>query len=241
MEGGNIEPHRGLARRHGDREETARRTRRTTSSPTREPASPFPGPASISSAGARCKCAGKNEHRVETKTLTPRTDDDGQLQVPTAELDDQQRKLSSGLITAATPEGRLAHLGFTNIWAFGRRDSAYDQVKVYTITDRPVYRPGAPVRFKFWVAQPRYDQPDAADFAGQTFNVEIQNPKGEKIFTKTFTADKFGGFDGSFELPSDAALGVYQVYMPNRGGGSFRVEEYKKPEFEVASRPRRSR
>ncbi len=28
-------------------------------------------------------------------------------------------------------------------------------------------------------------------------------------------------------------LGVYQVFMPNRGGGSFRVEEYKKPEFEV--------
>ena len=106
-------------------------------------------------------------------------------------------------------------------------------MKVYTITDRPVYRPGAPVRFKFWVARSRYDQPDAADFAGQSFNVEIHNPKGEKVLTKKFTADKFGGFDGSFELPSDAALGVYQVFVPNRGGGSFRVEEYKKPEFEV--------
>ncbi len=28
-------------------------------------------------------------------------------------------------------------------------------------------------------------------------------------------------------------LGVYQVFIPKRGGGSFRVEEYKKPEFEV--------
>ena len=106
-------------------------------------------------------------------------------------------------------------------------------MKVYLITDRPVYRPGAPVRFKFWVARARYDQPDASDFAGQPFTVEIHNPKGEKVFTKTFTADEFGGFDGSFELPSDAALGVYQVYIPKRGGGSFRVEEYKKPEFEV--------
>ena len=68
------------------------------------------------------------------------------------------------------------------------------------------------MQFKFWVAHARYDQPDASDFAGQTFTVEIQNPKGEKVFTRNFTADEFGGFDGSFELPSDATLGVYQVF-----------------------------
>ena len=90
------------------------------------------------------------------------------------------------------------------------------------------------MHFKFWVARSRYDQPEAADFAGQPFDVEIHNPKGEKVFTKHFTADNFGGFDGSFELPSDASLGIYQVQIPNRGGGWFRVEEYKKPEFEVA-------
>ena len=28
-------------------------------------------------------------------------------------------------------------------------------------------------------------------------------------------------------------LGVYQLFIPQMGGGSFRVEEYKKPEFEV--------
>ncbi len=176
---------------------------------------------------------GKNEHRVETRKLAGTTDSAGQLRLPIRDLGDQHGTFQ-WLITAATPAGRLAHLGFSNIWAFGRPSPDFDQVRVYTITDRPVYRPGAPVRFKFWVARSRYDQPDKADFAGQAFNVEIQNPKGEKLFTKNFTADNFGGFDGSFELPSDAALGVYSVHIPNRGGGSFRVEEYKKPEFEVA-------
>ena len=70
------------------------------------------------------------------------------------------------------------------------------------------------MRFKFWVARARYDQPDASEFAGKPFTVEIQNPKGDKVFTKEFTADAFGGFDGSFELPSDAMLGVYQVFIP---------------------------
>ncbi|MFI5455840.1 MAG: alpha-2-macroglobulin [Isosphaerales bacterium] len=175
---------------------------------------------------------GKNEYRVDTKALSKKTDDDGQLQVPIAELSDP-KGYYQWLITARTTEGRFAHLGYGFIWAFDHDDPAYDQVKVYTITDRPVYRPGAPVRFKFWVARARFDQPGRSDFAGKPFAVQIQNPKGDKLFNKDFTADAFGGFDGSFELPSDAMLGVYQVFSPNHGGGSFRVEEYKKPEFEV--------
>ncbi len=175
---------------------------------------------------------GRNEFRVETKAISKQTDDDGQLQVPIPELNARQAPYQ-WLITAKTTNGRFAHLGFTNIWQVGMHDPAYNQVKVYTITDRPVYRPGAPVRFKFWVARARYDEREASEFAGRTFNVEIQNPKGDKVFAKDFTADSRGGFDGSFELPSDATLGVYQVFIPNQGGGSFRVEEYKKPEFEV--------
>ncbi len=175
---------------------------------------------------------GKNEYRVETRVLSLQADENGQLEVPISEPRNPMGPYQ-WLITARTTEGRFAHLGFTNIWAVRAQDPAYNQVKVYTITDRPVYRPGAPVRFKFWVARARYDQPDASEFAGKTFTVRIHNPKGDKVFAKSFTADAFGGLDGSFELPSDAMLGVYQVFIPRRGGGSFRVEEYKKPEFEV--------
>src|SRR5271157_4070226 len=176
---------------------------------------------------------GKNQDHVETKALSLRTDDLGQVLIPTNSLADA-RAHYQWLCTARTPEGRLAHLGFAPIWGGRYYDPAYDRVKVYTITDRPVYRPGQPVRFKFWVAHARYDQPDASDFAHKTFTVEIQNPKGEKLLTRSFESDAFGGFDGSFELPSDAALGVYQVFIPGFGGGTFRVEEYKKPEFEVS-------
>src|SRR5262249_36980554 len=34
-------------------------------------------------------------------------------------------------------------------------------------------------------------------------------------------------------LSKDAVLGVYGIQVKNFGGGSFRVEEYKKPEYEV--------
>src|SRR5262249_5992868 len=60
----------------------------------------------------------------------------------------------------------------------------------------------------------------------------IDNPKGEKVLSKAIIADAYGGLNGEFELPVDATLGMYQLYVVNYGGGNFRVEEYKKPEFE---------
>jgi alpha-2-macroglobulin len=175
---------------------------------------------------------GKNEFRLETRSMSVRADYDGQIQVPMSALTEPNSNFQ-WLVTAKTAEGRFAHLGFANYWHLGAREDAGAEVKVYTITDRPVYRPGATVRFKFWVARTRYPQPEASEFADKIFDVEIQNPKGDKVFGKTFRTDAHGGLDGSFELPSDAALGDYQVFIPRQGGGSFRVEEYKKPEFEV--------
>jgi uncharacterized protein YfaS (alpha-2-macroglobulin family) len=89
------------------------------------------------------------------------------------------------------------------------------------------------VKYKFWVRHAKYDQEDSSSFANRTFQVEIHNPKGEKVQSKTLTADPYGGFDAEFDLPKDAALGVYQLAVVGHGGGNFRVEEYKKPEFEV--------
>ena len=175
---------------------------------------------------------GKNRFHVETKSLSLMTDGEGQVSVALAVYNGQQ-DFFHWLAIARTKEGRTAHLGFTNVWAFPDERSIYNQVKAYAITDRPVYRPGTSVRFKFWIARARYDQQEKSEFAGQHFAVQIRNPKGDEVFSRLFFADEFGGYDGSFELPSDAMLGVYQIFSPQRGGGSFRVEEYKKPEFEV--------
>ena len=143
----------------------------------------------------------------------------------------------SWLVTATATGGRLAYLGFAGVWYGRAYDAAYSATKVYGITDRPVYRPEQPVRFKYWIRKAQYDAEGSAPFAGQSFAVIVTNPKGDKVFEKTFTADAFAGLDGEFTLPRDAALGQYYAYVwkdgNSLGGINFRVEEYKKPEFEV--------
>lgn len=177
---------------------------------------------------------GGNNYQVDTQSFAEHTNADGQvlLPIPDAAKDPTQREYQ-WIAIATTPAGRLAYLGFHNVWRAPYHDLEYNEVKTFTITDRPVYRPGQTVEFKFWIRQAQYDLDDKPRFVHEAFAVEIHDPKGEKVFGETLTSDQYGGIAGKFALPADAALGQYQLMVVNRGGGSFRVEEYKKPEFEV--------
>ncbi len=177
----------------------------------------------------------QRRYEVVTKQFAEYTDADGQVILgPGSQPPNMQ-----WLVTARTRQGRFAYLGFTNVWYGRRHDAEYNAVKAYAITDRPVYRPDQKVHYKFWVRHAKYDMEDTSQFANQTFTVEIHNPKGDKIVEKTYKADAYGGIEGEYTIPADATLGLYGMNVKESGGkrrlggGSFRVEEYKKPEFEV--------
>ncbi|MDO9264347.1 MAG: MG2 domain-containing protein, partial [Desulfosalsimonadaceae bacterium] len=171
-----------------------------------------------------------NFYKTEIKQFAAYTDTDG-LVMPEPEDHAQDFQW---LITASGDDGRIAYLGFNSVWYGNWYDQEYNQTKVFTITDRPVYRPGQPVKFKQWIGQAKYDQADLSVYANKSMTIEILNPKGDRVYEKSLTADAYGGIDDKFEIPSDATLGVYQIYNRTYGiGGTFRVEEYKKPEFEV--------
>jgi len=187
--------------------------------------------------GYRYEHIGGGRRRVVTTNFAEQTDRDG-LAMP------DQRDLQNNfqwLVIARTGQGRLAYYGFHNVWTARHHDADYNAVKIFTITDRPVYRPDHTVKFKMWVRHAQYDKENESQFAGQKFPVVISNPKGEKIYTESLETDEFGGMAGELKLPSDATLGMYHIRVQRRdnnrrwisGGSSFRVEEYKKPEFEV--------
>jgi uncharacterized protein YfaS (alpha-2-macroglobulin family) len=174
-----------------------------------------------------------NNYQVDTKDFAENTDENGQVFLALDDDKDERAREFQWIAVATTPVGRLAYIGFHNIWRATYHDAQYNAVKTFAITDRPVYRPGQTVQFKFWIRQAQYDAEDKSNFAHQSFTVEIHNPKNERIYRETLTSDNYGGIAGKFELASDATLGQYRLSVVNRGGGTFRVEEYKKPEFEV--------
>ena len=178
-----------------------------------------------------------NSWKVETTDFARNTDADGQILLGENEQSNQMQWLIMARKPKAGLNGtdRLAYLGFTNVWFNRIYDADYNATRVFTMTDRPVYRPEHKIQFKSWVRHAKYDMTDAPDdFANKDFAVVIRNPKNDKVYEKTLKTDAFGGLEGELTLPKDATLGVYSIQIVGIGGHStFRLEEYKKPEFEV--------
>lgn len=192
-------------------------------------------------------------YQVITKRFADRTDDNGIIIPERSQVD----RRMNWLTVIRTDDGRFAYDGFDRIWTPQPLNKfSYAPTKVYSITDRPVYRPGHKVQFRMWARQPRFSQ-DNAVYANQKFVLQIRNPKGDVVMEKDVTSDRWAGVDGNYELAEDATLGSYQLILGRRqtrkvtrkinglpkiveeeivrsiGSGSFVVEEYRKPEFEV--------
>jgi uncharacterized protein YfaS (alpha-2-macroglobulin family) len=73
--------------------------------------------------------------------------------------------------------------------------------------------------------------------AGKQLEIEVQDAEQKPVFRKTLTATANGTVRDEFTLAPSSALGSYSINV--RSGeesymnGSFDVEEYKKPEYEV--------
>ena len=116
--------------------------------------------------------------------------------------------------------------------------NSHNQVKAFGMTSQPVYRPGSKVLGKFWVRRSAYDLGDISEFAGKPFKIEVHDPKQQKFGEDiTGVVDEFGGIPFELDIDEGATLGSYRVSVRVEGSyyglQSFRIEQYKKPEYEV--------
>ena len=164
-----------------------------------------------------------------------KTDADG-----IAILSTPKRSGGSLHVLARKGEGKAKRMAWSGLsyWSHYHPSRMRDGLFAYCITDRPVYRPEQTVRFKVWLRQMSKgilsNQPDRG------VSITIYDPKGNKVHSASKRADQWGGIDGQFTLGAEPRLGVYRIHIHGRnyaGGQNFRVEEYKKPEFEVTVEP----
>jgi uncharacterized protein YfaS (alpha-2-macroglobulin family) len=121
-------------------------------------------------------------------------------------------------------------------WEFGIQTDFYDDPNTALFyTDRPIYRPGQKVYFKGIV---RLD--DDAHYSLPPANTEmeviVEDSQGREVYQETLKLSDMGTVWGELTLDEEASLGYYRIralYDDTGFGASFRVAEYKKPEYQV--------
>jgi len=117
------------------------------------------------------------------------------------------------------------------------RESAKDLVG-YIYTDKPIYRPGHTTRLK---AVLRWRTKGALiPFDRPQVEIRITDPTDKVVFRQPVTVDAFGAVKATWPVPAGAALGYYAIAVVSQdreAAGSFEVQEYRKPEFEVRLAP----
>ena len=187
--------------------------------------------------GWRTEYRGNTRPNVLTTNFAEFTDADGLIRLSPDRLPRDRRWVAA----VRTPDGRFAMIATGGAYRSSVSPTG-EQVSAYTVTDRPVYRPDQTVKFKTWVR--RYGYGEALSTGGGERGVKlwvrITNPRNEAVETLELVTDEHGGADGEFTLGEEATLGQYSLQIgrdrnlqSSYGHLSFRVEEYKKPEFEV--------
>jgi uncharacterized protein YfaS (alpha-2-macroglobulin family) len=102
-------------------------------------------------------------------------------------------------------------------------------------TDRALYRPGQIIQYKGLCLRVDQKHDNYELLKGEELTVALMDGNGKLVSRQKRRANDYGSFSGSFIAPRDRLLGSMSLQVEGRAQGSaaIRVEEYKRPKFEV--------
>ncbi len=171
---------------------------------------------------------------VRTKEFGRTTDEDGKTLLKPGDWDNDFQWLA-----IARKEGRApAFFGFLPYHVEVPQLENGNRDLTYGISDRPLYKPGDTAHLKFYFRNVGYFEPDESRWAGKTGNLVLTNGRGEEVMKmENLKTDSLGAVESDVIIPKDAVLGAwsatFQIGDQISASVSLRVEEYRKPEYEV--------
>jgi len=116
-------------------------------------------------------------------------------------------------------------------------DKQITRTKAQIFTDRAIYRPGQTVYFK--VINTRIEKEIEGVASGLKQKITLYDTNNQEVSSQNFTTNEFGSYHGSFILPKGKLNGNFRFVTDGGTDGYkyFRVEEYKRPKFEVTFEP----
>lgn len=109
-------------------------------------------------------------------------------------------------------------------------------VQTIFFTDRALYRPGQTIQYKGIVLRVDSAKDNYETLAGRKVSLVFDDVNGKEIARAEHRANDYGSFSGSFTAPRDRLPGMMTIRVTSGGQGAtpVRVEEYKRPKFQVA-------
>ena len=108
-----------------------------------------------------------------------------------------------------------------------------DETKYQLFTDRAIYRPGQKVHATAisYTVKKGLD----ASVPGKSMELKfvLSDANWKQVAEQKVTTDEYGTASVDFELPKEGQTGMYHVSVNDQVNRFFRVEEYKRPTFEI--------
>lgn len=108
-----------------------------------------------------------------------------------------------------------------------------NETKYQVYTDRALYRPGQKVHATAisYIVKKGLD----ANVPGKSKELKfiLRDANLKQVAEQKATTDEYGTASVDFELPQGGQTGMYHVAVDDRANRFFRVEEYKRPTFEI--------
>ena len=108
-----------------------------------------------------------------------------------------------------------------------------NETKYQVYTDRAIYRPGQKVHASaiFYTVKKGLD----ASVPGKSMELKfvLSDANWNQVAEQKVTTDEYGTASVDFELPKEGKTGQYSISVNGTASEYFRVEEYKRPTFEI--------
>ncbi len=108
-----------------------------------------------------------------------------------------------------------------------------DEVKYQLFTDRAIYRPGQKVHASAvsYIVKKGLD----ASVPGKSRELKfiLRDANWKQVAEQKATTDEYGTASVNFELPKEGQTGLYSISVNGTATEYIRVEEYKRPTFEI--------
>lgn len=107
-----------------------------------------------------------------------------------------------------------------------------DRYETQFFIDRGIYRPGQTVYFKAIVTFHRKNEPPAIA-PNKAVIISFKDANYQEVKTLSLVTNEYGTVSGTFVAPTGGMNGEMHLESSLSGAKYFRIEEYKRPKFEV--------